>query len=51
MPFGSNPRSRDELRTQVEKGNLMISLGPIDWGIEVSRTVVAELSEVRPTRT
>ncbi len=48
MPFGSNPRSRDELRTQVEKGNLMISLGPIDWGIEVSRAVVAELSEVRP---
>lgn len=47
MPFGSNPRGRDELRTQVEAGNLMISLGPIDWGIEVARSVVTELSEVR----
>ena len=47
MPFGTVPRSRDELRTQVEQGNLMISLGPIEWGIEVARNVVSELSEAR----
>jgi 2-keto-3-deoxy-L-rhamnonate aldolase RhmA len=47
MPFGAVPRNRDDLKAQVEQGHLMISLGPVEWGIEVCRDTVAALTQLR----
>lgn len=50
MPFGTVPRNRDELLAHVEAGNLLVSLNPVDWAVEVTRNVVTQLSQVRPTQ-
>ena len=51
MPFGTVPRDRADLRTQIEQGCQLISLGTLQWGIEATRDVVEELSEVPCART
>ncbi|MDP8922252.1 MAG: aldolase/citrate lyase family protein [Chloroflexota bacterium] len=47
MPYGTIAHSREELRTLVEQGNLLIPIGTIELGIEAARAAMAELSEVR----
>lgn len=43
MPFGSVPRNRASLRGLVERGDRLITVGTLGWGLEVTREVVAEL--------
>lgn len=49
MPFGTVPRDRADLRTQLERGCQLISLGTLQWGIEATRDAVAQLSDVQPS--
>ena len=48
MPFGTVPRDRADLRAQIGRGCQLITLSPLEWGIQAARETVAELSELRP---
>jgi 4-hydroxy-2-oxoheptanedioate aldolase len=48
MPFGTVPRDRDDLRRQIERGCQLIGLAAVEWGIQVARETVAELSALAP---
>jgi 2-keto-3-deoxy-L-rhamnonate aldolase RhmA len=48
MPFGTVPRDRAGLRRQIERGDQLITVAPIEWGIAASREAVEELSRLRP---
>jgi 4-hydroxy-2-oxoheptanedioate aldolase len=43
MPFGTVPRDRADLRRQIERGCQLITLSPLEWGIQAARETVAEL--------
>lgn len=45
-PFGTVPRDRADLRRQVERGCQLITLSPLEWGIQAARDTVAELSKL-----
>ncbi len=47
MPYGTIARSRDELRTLAEQGNLLLPVGTIELGMEAARGLMTELSEAR----
>jgi 2-keto-3-deoxy-L-rhamnonate aldolase RhmA len=49
MPFGTVPRDRADLRAQLERGCQLITLNPLEWGIEAARQTVAELSKLTPS--
>ena len=48
MPFGTVPRDRADLSRQLERGCQLITLSPLEWGIQATRDAVDELSRVRP---
>ena len=48
MPFGTVPRDRPDLRRQLERGCQLITVAPIEWGIQAARETVEELGKVRP---
>jgi 4-hydroxy-2-oxoheptanedioate aldolase len=48
MPFGTVPRDRADLRRQLERGCQLITVAPIEWGIQAARETVEELGKVRP---
>jgi 4-hydroxy-2-oxoheptanedioate aldolase len=48
MPFGTVPRDRADLRRQIERGDQLITVAPIEWGIAATREAVEELSRLRP---
>jgi 4-hydroxy-2-oxoheptanedioate aldolase len=47
MPFGTVPRDRADLRRQIERGCQLITVSTLEWGIQATRDVVAELSGAR----
>jgi 4-hydroxy-2-oxoheptanedioate aldolase len=47
MPFGTVPRDRADLRRQLERGCQLITVSTLEWGIQATRDVVAELSGAR----
>jgi 4-hydroxy-2-oxoheptanedioate aldolase len=47
MPFGAVPRDRADLRRQIERGCQLITVSTLEWGIQATRDVVAELSGAR----
>lgn len=47
-PCGTVPRDRADLRAQIERGCQLITLAPIEWGIQAARETVAELSHRHP---
>lgn len=48
VPFGTVPRDRADLWRQIERGCQLISLSPLEWGIQLARETVEELSTLRP---
>jgi 4-hydroxy-2-oxoheptanedioate aldolase len=49
MPFGTVPRDRADLRTQIEAGCQLITVSALEWGIQAARDTVAELSALPPS--
>ena len=49
MPFGTVPRDRADLRRQIERGDQLISVATLEWGMEATREAVEELWKLRPT--
>jgi 4-hydroxy-2-oxoheptanedioate aldolase len=45
MPFGTVPRDRADLHRQIERGCQLITLSPLEWGIQTARETVEELSK------
>lgn len=46
MPFGTVPRDRADLRRQIERGDQLITLAPLEWGIAATREAVEELARL-----
>jgi 2-keto-3-deoxy-L-rhamnonate aldolase RhmA len=46
MPFGTVPRDRADLRTQIERGCQLITVSAIEWAVQAAADAVAELSQV-----
>ncbi|HEV8676202.1 MAG TPA: aldolase/citrate lyase family protein [Methylomirabilota bacterium] len=46
MPFGTVPRDRPDLRAQIERGCQLITVSPLEWGIQAARETVEELSKL-----
>jgi len=44
MPFGTVPRDRADLRSQIEAGCQLITVSALEWGIQAARDTVADLS-------
>jgi 4-hydroxy-2-oxoheptanedioate aldolase len=44
MPFGTAPRDRADLRRQIERGCQLITVSTLEWGIQLTRDAVAELT-------
>ncbi len=47
MPFGTVPKDRADLRRQLERGCQLITLAPLEWGIQAARDAVDELGKLR----
>ena len=45
-PFGTVPRDRADLRRQIERGCQLITVAPVEWGIQAVRDVVGELGRL-----
>jgi 2-keto-3-deoxy-L-rhamnonate aldolase RhmA len=48
MPFGTVPRDRADLRSQIERGCQLITVNTLEWGILATREAVEELGKVAP---
>ena len=46
MPFGTVPRDRADLRRQLERGCQLISVAPLEWGLQLARQTVEELRKL-----
>ena len=44
MPFGTVPRDRADLRRQLERGCQLITVSTLEWGIQATQEMVAELT-------
>lgn len=51
MPFGTVPRDRADLRRQIERGCQLITLSPLEWGIQAARDTAEELSKLEASPT
>ena len=47
-PFGTVPRDRADLRRQIERVCQLISLSPLEWGIQAAREAAEELGKLSP---
>jgi 4-hydroxy-2-oxoheptanedioate aldolase len=49
-PFGTVPRDRADLRWQIERGCQLITLSPLEWGIQAARETAEELAAAARAR-
>jgi hypothetical protein len=50
VPFGTVPRDRADLRWQIERGCQLITLSPLEWGIQAARETAEELAAAARAR-